>query len=162
MVISKFLAPGYLLFALGIDYKPSDNFTAFISPATLKMTIVNDQALADSGAFGVDPGKKSLSQFGGYLRLFLKQDLMENISFQSKVDIFSNYLDDPVPDVSWETLLTMKVNKYISATLSTHLLWDKDIDIGVDDNDDGVISDEEYEPRIQFKEVLAIGFSYKF
>jgi len=54
----------------------------------------------------------------------------------------------------------MKVNKFFSATLSTHLLYDDDVDIAVDDNDDGVA--EDYEPRLQFKEVLAIGFSMNF
>ncbi|HJZ39090.1 MAG TPA: hypothetical protein VJ203_01855 [Bacteroidales bacterium] len=54
----------------------------------------------------------------------------------------------------------MKVNKYISATLSTHLLYDDDIDIEIDNNDDGIT--DETGPRIQFKEVLAIGFSFIF
>ncbi|HRZ77935.1 MAG TPA: DUF3078 domain-containing protein, partial [Bacteroidales bacterium] len=51
-VISTFLAPGYVTASLGMDYKPNDRFTAFISPLTSKFTIVNDQALADAGAYG--------------------------------------------------------------------------------------------------------------
>lgn len=56
-VISNFLAPGYALVAIGLDYKPSDVLTLFISPLTMKATIVNDQNLADAGAFGVDPAE---------------------------------------------------------------------------------------------------------
>lgn len=159
--ISGFMAPGYLLMALGLDYKPNDNFAVFFAPLTLKLTMVTDDDLADAGAFGVDPGDHLKSEFGGYLRLFLKKDVMENITIQTKLDLFSNYLHNPQNiDVSWETLLSMKVNKFISATLSTHLLYDDDIDIAVDTNDDD--EPDEYGPRVQFKEVLAIGFSLKF
>ena len=86
---------------------------------------------------------------------------MENVVFQTKLDLFSNYLNKPQNiDVSWETLLSMKVNKFISATLSTHLLYDDDIKIAVDTDDDGVT--DKTGPRIQFKEVLAVGFSLIF
>jgi hypothetical protein len=159
--ISGFLAPGYLLGAIGLDFIPSENFTAFIAPLTLKMTFVNDDDLANGGAFGVDPGKHLKKEFGGYVRLFLKQGLMENITFQSKLDLFSNYLNNPQNiDVNWECLLSMKVNKYVTATLSTTLLYDDEVDIAIDDNNDGI--NEENGPRIQFKEVLAVGFSINF
>lgn len=52
--VSKFMAPGYLSFALGIEYAPSKNFNLFISPVAAKITYVRDQTLADAGAFGVE------------------------------------------------------------------------------------------------------------
>jgi len=173
-LISDLLAPGYLLGAIGMDYNKSDNFTAFIAPVTSKITIVKNQLLADAGAFGVEPaiidtvtgnqlesGKTIKSEFGGYIRLFYKKDLMENISLQTKLDLFSNYLNNPQNiDISWELLIFMKINKYISATISTHLLYDDDIDIGVDSDNDGNI--DKKGPRTQFKEVIGVGFSYKF
>jgi hypothetical protein len=159
--ISAFLAPGYFLGAIGLDYKPSDNITVFLAPVTSKMTVVRDDDLADAGAFGVDPGDHFRSEFGGYLRAYLKADLMENITFQTKLDLFSNYLEHPENiDVSWECLLSMKVNKFIAATLATHLIYDDDIDIAVDDNDDGIL--DGFGPRVQFKEMLAVGFSMTF
>ena len=175
-LISDLLAPGYLLGAIGLDYKKTDNFTAFIAPVTSKITIVKNQSLADAGAFGVEPavidsvtgnqvepGKTIKVEFGGYIRLFYKKDLMENISLQTKLDLFSNYLENPQNiDVSWEVMIFMKINKYISATISTHLLYDDDTDIWVDDNDNEIIDNNEYRPRTQFKEVIGVGFSYKF
>ena len=171
--ISNFLAPGYLLGAIGMDYKPSEVFTLFISPITMKMTLVNDQNLADAGAFGVDPaeldtsgnviksGATSRSEFGGYLRALLKKDIMKNINLQTKLELFSNYNEEPGNiDVNWEVLIAMKVNKFISATISTQLLYDDDIDIAVDNNNDGII--DEIRPRTQFKEVLGVGLTYKF
>ncbi len=171
--ISDFLAPGYVIGALGMDYKPNAHFTAFISPLTSKTTIVNSQVLADAGAFGVapatvdglgnilTPGENVRNEFGGYLRLFYKRDVMENINLESKLDLYSNYLDNPGNiDVNWEVLIAMKVNKYISATISTQLLYDDDIDIAIDSNDDGIT--DASGPRVQFKEVLGVGLLYKF
>lgn len=171
--ISTFLAPAYVLVALGMDYKPSDAFTLFISPLTMKTTIVNDQTLANAGAFGVDPaeynnlgilisdGKTIRTEYGGYLRAQFKKDIMKNINLQTKLELFSNYEENPDHiDVNWETLIAMKVNKYISATISTQLIYDHDIDIAVDTNGDDII--DKSGPRTQFKEVLAVGISYKF
>lgn len=164
--LSDFLAPGYLLGAIGLDYKPHEVFNLFISPITTKMTIVNDQTLADAGAFGVDPaeyddalilvssGKKIRVEYGGYLRALLKKDIMKNINLQSKLELFSNYEDASHVDVNWEVLIAMKVNKYISATVSTQLIYDHDIDI--------LDSDGRVGPRTQFKEVIGVGVSYKF
>jgi hypothetical protein len=171
--ISALFAPAYILGSLGMDYKPNDDFNVYISPTTCKITIVSDQDLANQGAFGVAPaeyddlnvliseGEKVRFELGGYLRLEYRKELMENVTVLTKLDLFSNYLDNPQNiDVGWETLITMKVNKYISATLTTHLIYDDDIDISVDKNDDGIA--DEIGPRTQFKEVLGIGFSYNF
>ena len=176
--ISNFLAPAYILGALGMDYKSGTYFSLFISPVTVKTTIVNDQTLANAGAFGVEPatydllgnvitpGEKSRSEFGGYLRAIysrndFKSELLENISFTTKIDLFSNYIDQPDHvDVSWETLISLKVNKFISVNFNTHLLYDHDINIGIDTNGDNII--DKSGPRTQFKEILGVGFSYKF
>jgi hypothetical protein len=157
------MAPGYLLGALGAEFRPSDNFDLFVAPFTGKFTFVTDQALADSGAFGVKRGDKVYSEFGGYVRVFAKQDLMENISVQTNLDLFSNYLHNPGNiDVSWKVLLAMKVNKFFSATISTDMIYDDDIKIVNDKNHNGKIDKGEKGPRLQFKEILAIGLAYKF
>lgn len=165
--ISNVLAPAYLLGALGMDYKPSGYFSAFIAPLTAKFTIVNDQILSDAGAFGVTPGKKLKSEIGGYLRVIyskndFKIELLKNVSFTTKIDLFSNYLDKPQNiDISWETLIAMKVNKYLNVNFNTHLMYDDNTKIKVDRNNDGIL-DPVPGSRIQFKEILGVGFSYKF
>ncbi len=159
--ISDFMAPAYLTVALGMDYKPSAVFTLFLAPLTSRVTFVNNKLLSDAGAFGVDKGKKSKTEIGGYLRAAVNKTIMTNVNLQTKLDLFSNYAKNPGNiDVNWETLISMKVNKYISATLTTQLIYDDDVDIAIDKNNDGVI--EENGPRIQFKEVLGVGLSFNF
>lgn len=172
-LISDLLAPAYSLFAIGLDYKKGSAFSAFVAPITLKTTIVRNQALADAGAFGVEgatyddlgnrltSGKTIRNEFGGYIKLQYTKEIVKNVGLDTKLDLFSNYLHNPQNiDVNWETAITMKINKFLSANLTTHLIYDDDIKIAVDNNDDGVIG--AVGPRIQFKEVFGVGFSYKF
>lgn len=160
--ISNLLAPAYLLAAVGLNYQPNKYFNAFIAPVTGKMTIVNDDDLSAAGAYGVDPGKKTRQEFGGYARMIYSRndfagEFMKNVSLTSKIDLFSNYLKDPQNiDVSWENLIALKVNKYISVSINTHLLFDADVK--VDTNGDGTAD----QAKVQFKEILGVGFSYKF
>lgn len=161
VIISKFMAPGYLLGALGMEYNRNSKFTAFIAPLTSKTTFVMDPTLSAAGAFGVAPGESVRNEFGGYVRLFYKNDIMENIKLQTKLDLFTNYLDRPQNiDVNWEMLISMKVNKWITVALSTQVIYDHDIKINVDNNGDGVT--DEVGPRTQFKEILAVGLAYTF
>ena len=51
-VLSKFLAPGYILLALGMDFKPTNNFSMFVSPATARFIIVDDDSLSAHGRTG--------------------------------------------------------------------------------------------------------------
>lgn len=165
VAISKLLAPAYTTFGLGFTYSPSEKFNVFLSPLTMKHTLVNDQRLADLGAFGVEaaeldslgnvvtPGKKSRAEIGGYLNAIYKTPVMKNIDFQSKLDLFSNYLNNPQNiDVNWENTLNMKVNTYITVQISAHLIYDDDI-VFTDANGTG--------PRTQFKQALGVGLSYK-
>ena len=105
--------------------------------------------------------KNVRTEFGGYLRLFYQKEIIQNVSLQTKLDLFSNYLNNPGNiDVNWEVLVSMKVNKFISATIGTQLIYDDDILIGVDTNNDGTV--DAMGPRVQFKEVLTAGLTYKF
>jgi hypothetical protein len=161
-----------------MDYKTADNsFSLFLSPLTSKTIFVNDQKLADDGAYGVakakydsvggvymlvEKGKTVTSLFGGYLKMTFKKDIFKNVNLATKLELFSNYLKNPQNIVvNWETLIGLKVNKYISASVSTNLIYDNDIPVPVKREVNGVKVDGTG-PRVQFKEVLAIGISYKF
>lgn len=165
-IISDLLAPAYTLAALGMDFKPSPKFTAFISPATYKLTIVMNDSLAGVGAFGVTPGENFRSEIGGYVRMGYTNDIMENVNLTTRIDLFSNYVNNPQNiDINWEMLISMKVNKFLSATIGTQLLYDHDVILQKKDpivNDEGITVDSGRGPGVQFKEVLGIGISYKF
>lgn len=160
-VISTFMAPAYLIGAIGMDYKPTKSFNAFISPITAKTTFVFDDRLSDMAAFGVDTGKHVRSEYGGYIRMIYNdQFARKTIGVTSKLDLFSNYSEKPTNiDVTWELLVTFKINKFLQASINTQLIYDDDIKtIKTDANGNKTTSG----PRVQFKEVVGLGLSYKF
>lgn len=167
--ISDFFSPAYLTIALGLDYKPNPHFSAFVAPVTGKFTFVMNDSLSNEGAFGVTPGSTTKSEFGGYVRAIytkndFKSEFLKNVSFTTKLDLFSNYLDNPQNiDVNWEVLLALKVNKFLTVNINTLLVYDDNIKVPWDVNKDKVIdSGEGVASKIQFKEILGVGLSFKF
>lgn len=174
-VISNFMAPGYLILSTGIDYKPNKYLSFYASPVTGKITIVGNQDLVDKGAYGVDAaiydtngilmvhGKKARKEFGSYLTFKYKREIFKNVILSSKLDLFSDYLHHPENiDVNWDILFSMKVNKYLSTSISTNLIYDNDIQVPLYTEVNHVKTQIGKGPRTQFKEVLAVGLSYKF
>ncbi|MGB1039589.1 MAG: DUF3078 domain-containing protein [Flavobacteriales bacterium] len=160
-LISRIMSPAYLTGALGFDYKPNAALSIFIAPVSYRGTFVLDDALNSVGAFGVDTNSTLRNELGGLFMAKFQKDVLKNVNLKTQLTLFSNYIDRPQNiDVLWDVLLSMKVNKYITASIATSLIYDHDINIAVDNNNDGII--DATGPRVQFKEVLNIGFSYKF
>jgi hypothetical protein len=157
--ISKFMAPGYINLSIGMDYKPSEHFNVYISPVSGKVTYVLDDGLAALGAFGVDPDKNVRYEFGGLIKSMYTHDIMKNVNFLTRLELFTNYLNNPQNiDVNWEVLINMKINKYLSANLNTLLIFDDDIKF--DDPETPTITEKQ--TRVQFKEVFGIGLTASF
>lgn len=154
--ISKFMAPGYLNIGLGMDYK-TDGFSVMMAPVSGKFTFVTDDDLAADGAFGVEPGNNLRAELGATVKAQLKKDIMKNVTLDTKVDLFSNYLDQPKNiDIDWTFKIIMKVNDYLSANLITQMIYDNDVKIqGDDENIPG-------SPALQFMESFGVGLTFKF
>jgi hypothetical protein len=169
--ISKFLAPGYLFFGLGMEYgRRLDHFSFYASPFTFKTTFVLDTDLANAGAFGVDraiydldgniirDGRKVRQELGILLTNQYEEELFENIKVNSLIRLYTDYINSfGNVDIEWELNIDMKVNKYVKATLGSHLRYDNDIKIEVErnemTNEENVISG----PRLQWKQILGVG-----
>lgn len=162
---SKFMAPGYLTLSIGIDYTPNNHFSLYFSPLASKMTFVQDQIMANAGAFGVEAatydnmgniltkGKQFRGEFGALIRARYQKEIVKNINLKTTLELFTNYLKDPQNiDVNWEAIFNFKVNSWFSASLNLNLLYDHDIIITDAQGNRG--------PRTQFKSVLGLGVSY--
>ncbi|MFM2375500.1 MAG: hypothetical protein RLZZ165_597 [Bacteroidota bacterium] len=178
--ISRALSPAYLNLAMGLDYKPADWLSFLVSPVSGKMTIVADDSLANSGAFGVNtrdaetgrfrPGSYQhlRMEFGATMRAKFKKDIMKNVGLESNLELFSNYIDRPQNiDVRSTNALVAKINQYIVVNLFIDMIYDNDILIPqVDPKGLPVFvpgtSIQQTEPRLQLKQVFGLGFSYKF
>lgn len=127
LLISEFMAPGFLITTLGFSYSPGKYFTATISPLTGKNTFVFNDSLSNAGAFGVEPGDKLRTELGASIQGSFKKDLAENISLVSNIIFFGNYGEFNHIDVNWDANLLMKINKFITTTVSSQLIYDHDV-----------------------------------
>ncbi len=161
VVISRFFAPAYLTLAPGMDFKPNNNFSLFLSPATTRFIFVMDRDLSNAGAFGVDSGKTLRTEAGAYLKAIYNKELNATTNLMTSLDLFSNYFDKPQNiDINWQLLLGLKVSRYISANLSLQLLYDDNTKLTFYE-DDG-ITVKRVGPGVQFREIFGIGFAYNF
>ena len=162
VIVSRFNAPGYISLSIGLDYKPNNFFSVYLSPIGGRLTLVSDQALADSGAYGVDPaqkdinniiikhGKRSRMEIGATLSAKFQKDVFKNVNVMSKLSLFNNYTDKVIAnrkniDVNWEVLINIKAGKYLTTSIMTNLIYDQN-----------TIA------KTQFKEGIGVGLSYKF
>ncbi len=159
--ISDFMSPGYLNISIGMDYKPVEKLTILISPVSGKITFVMDSILSFAGAFGVKSGETFRKEFGGFMKIQYKTDFFKNMSYSTKIELFSNYLHKPQNiDVNWDNLLTLKINSLFNASFQYTLLYDDDIKIKYDSNGDNIADSEG--ARLQSRQIFGIGLSYKF
>ncbi len=155
--ISGFMAPAYFLYSTGMDYKPTDFFAIYTSPLTGKTTYIKDTTIAKPESYGLDAGKNIRNEFGAYIKIEFNKEIFTNVTLNTKMDLFSNYLKNPKNiDITWNMLIAMKVNKYLTVNINTDFIYDDDTKVVVDAETGRTGS------RPQFKEVFGVGFSYNF
>jgi hypothetical protein len=158
-LLSAPFAPAYITFGPGIAYKQSDNFRINLSPAAVRLTMVNNDTLSSIGAFGVTPGSKSLFEFGASLDAYYKVDIAKNITFENILKMYSNYLKQP-QDVftDYTANIFMKVNKVVTVNFGIELVNDPLARIPFP-NADGTT---DYHSVLQVKQIFGAGLTYKF
>lgn len=168
--ISRWFAPAYVFVGIGAEYF-NKGFKAYISPITLKSTLVLDAALANKGEFGVEggifdtegnllkAGKKSRNELGFLFTSEWKKELFKNVALKNNLTLYTDYLNNfGNVDVDWQLQLEMKVNSAVKATLGGHLIYDDDIKNKRDVNGTQITEG----PRVQFKQLLSVGLIYNF
>jgi chloramphenicol O-acetyltransferase len=186
------MSRGYGTLALGAEYTPVSGLFIFFSPVTMKTTVVGYQPFANAGNFGVRPeyfeasgkrvaGNNILIEPGALLDLIYKKEVAKNISLQTKASFFWAYMRnaydiDPVTkeligqeyvfyknvDVMWDFALVAKVTKYITASITTSLIYDDDIKVFRTKYANDQTNPKAYGPAIQFKQVLGLGVQATF
>jgi hypothetical protein len=147
--ISHFFSPAYLQVGPGVLWKKGDNLKFNFAPATSRLIIVDGQFTKLTSSFGVDQGKTNRYEFGASVSAYYKLNLMENVTVENMLNLYSNYLDKPQNvDVDYQLNLAMKVNKYMSANVSLQAIYD--------DNANPIKSE------VQIREVFGLGINYGF
>ncbi len=182
--VSGLFAPAYLLVSPGVEWKPVSYFSVMLSPISARWVIVSNDPysyyyqdgsipLPDGGQevplaalYGVNPARKVSIEAGAYFSANFFKEVFKNVSYKSRLDLFSNYLGkrDPLTDVKisaepknidvfWTNSIAMKVNKFLSVTYNLDLIYDDDVKQFGPNGDS---------PGTQIRSLLGVGLSAKF
>lgn len=153
VLISKPFAPAYFSLGIGMDYKPVKPLSINFSLLTANLVVVEQRSLRKR--YGNEEDKALKAELGAQLKIDYKHKINNNLTINSALNLFSDYLDNPKNiKVMWDFFLDSKISKYFSVNVRTNLIYDDKILIA-DKNDN-------LAPRIQFKEIVSVGFSYTF
>lgn len=157
--ISGFLAPSRLFFKVGMEYKPSKDFSLLLSPLTLKNVYVRDTAKIDQTKFGIDANENSFWEPGLNADIYFRKSIKDNISYETKYKMFINY-KRPFQkfDLNWENNISIKLNEFINMRFLLNLIYDDDVKFPVYDANEVKIGET---TKLQIKEFFSIGFTYK-
>ena len=151
---SAFLSPAYILVSPGLDFKPNADLSIFVSPITARWTIVKDDTLSAKGLYGVDPGKHSNGEFGAFASVNYLKEFNKNITYKSRLDLFSNYRRKPKNvDLYFTNVLNVKLSKILSLTWSVDMIYDDDVRLFGKNNNGAAL---------QLKSLVGIGLLAKF
>ncbi len=158
LIKSDFMAPAYTNLSLGFDYNPNKNFSVYMTPLNMRNTWVLNKELSERGEYNVKPGSNMRFRFGPSFLAAWKGEIAKNIMLDSKLGYFQDVVDglgDPV--VTWDALINMKVNKFISASFSFTLFYDEDSKTDVKDSQGNITGEE---AKVQFKQSIGVGFNF--
>lgn len=144
--ISHFFSPSYLQFGPGMLWKRNDNMKVNIAPATSKVIIVHKHFTDAGPSFGVLQGQSSRCEFGAAVNAYYKFKVMENVTAENILNLYTNYLEDVQNvDLDYTLNIVMKVNKYLTTNFAFQTIYD----------------DNAY-PGFQTRQVIGIGVNYGF
>ena len=139
-------SPTFLQFGPGMLWKKSDNIKVNVAPATSKLIFVDKDFTNFGPSFGVLQGRTSRFEFGAALNSYYKFGVMENVTVENILNIYSNYLDKPQNiDIDYQLNIVLKVNKYLSTNFAFQTIYDDNSFSG-----------------IQTRQVIGIGVNYGF
>lgn len=148
---TAFMSPGYLLFGPGIYWKKTENLKINFAPLTSKFTFVDSKytsipGYVDGTYFGVDANKSVLYQLGFNVSAYYKFQIMENVTAENILSLYSNYLEKPQNiDINYNLIVVMKINKLLSANFNFQTIYDDDAFSG-----------------FQTKEIFGVALNYNF
>jgi len=117
-----------------------------IAPATSKVIIVHKHFTDAGPSFGVLQGQSSRYEFGAAVNAYYKFKVMENVTAENILNLYTNYLEDVQNvDLDYTLNIVMKVNKYLTTNFAFQTIYD----------------DNAY-PGFQTRQVIGIGVNYGF
>ena len=139
--ISAFMDPGYVVESAGFIYALGEDFTTRFGVAFKETFTRNHTGYSDDPT--TTQNEKTKVETGIESATGFKFGLMENILYMGQVNLFSSFKQLDVWDVRWDNIINAKVNKYIQASVTVQVVYEK-----------------AQSPKTQIKETIAVGLTY--
>ncbi len=133
---------------IGLDYKPFDGLSVMLAPLAYKFVFVNDTIKVPQGSFGIEEGKRTLNSVGSSLRVEYTWKPIEEISLVNKLYFYTDYEEI---EFDWEVVCNFIINRFLTARIMVNPRFDTT-----------AIAPGDEKAKLQFREMVSVGFSHKF
>ena len=134
--------------AFGVDFKPVPGLSISVSPLSYKVIHIMDTARVKSTDYGLLAGQRTQHNIGSSVRVEYVWKPVREVSVEAKFFTYTNYR---YIEIDLEVNGDFIINRWLSARLSLHPRYDT-----------SVIMDGDTHAKIQFRELLSLGFVHKF
>ena len=141
-------APLRFTAAFGVDFKPVKGLSVSVSPISYKLIHVQDTARVRGKDYGLKVGEQTQHNVGSSVRIEYIWKPVREVELEAKFFTYTNYKDI---EIDLELNCDFIINRFLSARLQLHPRYDT-----------SVIMEGDEHAKIQFRELLSIGFAHKF
>lgn len=134
--------------AVGIDYKPVKGLSISVSPLSYKVIHIMDTARVKVTEYGLEAGQRTQHNIGSSVRVEYTWKPVREVALESKFFFYTNYHH---VELDLEVNCDFIINRFMSARLMLHPRYDS-----------SVIMEGDTRAKIQFRELLSVGFAHKF
>ena len=152
-------SPIRMSLSLGMDYKWNSMVSVFVSPLSYKLIYVADMSYKEgvlleeniAHQVGITDGTRQSNQLGALVRTDFDYDFNESIGMEVHFSFFGNYVGKiKGVEVGCEVIGNFKINRFLSAKVSLYPRYDST-----------TIPADGGKPKMQFYELISLGFNYK-
>ena len=152
-VKTAFMTPMKFFIYGGLDYRPIKDLSILVAPATYKLVYAHfgdgdSIHNVDVTNYGIKAGEHLRSDFGSSIRVQWQWRPVREFGLETELYFFTNYRN---VEIDWEINGEFYINRFLSIRLMLHPRFDSEY-----------IAEGDTKPKMQFKELLSVGFSHKF
>ena len=158
--VAEFLSPAIFTAALGLDFKPTPNFSIFLAPISWRGVMVKNQGIATrviaattvGESFGLAKGA-SLNSSAGFLTraIYTNKYFDKKLVLNSNLALFGSYKASGGIKMDWANQIGWNIYKGLQLSLGVNAFYDKEIKVQVTDNNavNGIKQDASGKPVLE-------------
>ncbi|MBP1639925.1 MAG: hypothetical protein H6Q17_1508 [Bacteroidetes bacterium] len=146
--VNGFLSPLRLDLGIGMDYKYKKKLSVLVTPVSYKYIYFSDTINYNKKNFNVLSGKRTLSELGSLVKVEYTGKLSSTVDVSTRFSFYTNYHK---VEIDWESTFGFELNRYLAIKTILHPRYDT-----------AVIATGDKHAKIQMKELMSFGFTYKF